>query len=269
MKGRHDTLQRTVQNQNARLASLETLVATLQTAPPRAAPAPSPQPPRPASKRVTDKDVTEFGTDLLDVVRRAALDAVEPEIERRVADVRTSVQTDLKRVNGKLGEVEKDTAISAHQRLLDALDKGMPNWRVVNRHPKFHSWLALTDPLSGVIRKRLLDDAVRRFDAPRAASFYASFLAEEGVPAPSNGNGSRPPPGNGNGAAKVDLASLAAPGRPAASGSPQQTPENKPIITRAQISTFYTNKQKGLYPPEEAAAHEKLIFEATKDGRVR
>lgn len=267
LKGRFDTQASQLANANTRLSSLESMVANLQRPATPAAPTPAP---RTATKRVTDDDVKEYGEDMIKVVQKAALDAVEPEIERRLAAVRTEVQSGLRDINTKVGGVERETAVTVHQRLLDYLDKNEAQWRVINRHPAFHEWLALTDPLSGVIRKNLLNSAVSKGDAPRAATFYRSFLAEKGVPAPANGSASPPPPSNGNGAAKVDLASLAAPGRPAASGAPTAPDNDKgEIITRAQISAFYTNKARNMYTPEEAARLEAEVFAAEKDGRIR
>lgn len=266
-KGRLDTVSSELANTKTRLASLETLVRTLERPAPVAEPKPAP---RAATKRVTDEDVKEYGEDMLKVVQKAALDAIEPEIERRMAAVRTEVQTGFREINSKVGGVERETAVTAHQRLLDSLDKIMDGWRVINRHPKFHTWLGLTDPASGGIRKNLLNDAVKKGDPNRAAWFYRQFLADEGVPAPTNGQDPKLPPSNGNGAPKVDLAKLAAPGRPAASGAAPVVPDNGgEIITRAQITAFYTNKAKNVYSSEEAARLEAEVFAAQKDGRIR
>jgi len=271
LKGRFDQQAGQLANANTRLTSLETLVAGLQA--PRQ-PAPQPAPQR-RTKRLTDEDVKEYGEDLIKVVQKAALDVVEPVLDQRVTGLRTEVQGKIDTVAAKATSAERESANSAHQRLLDYLDKNLNTWRQINHHPKFHTWLSLTDPLSGAIRKNLLNDAVARGDASRALTFYKAFLAEEGVPAPANGNGQlqpppTPPAGNGNGTG-IDLASLAAPGRPAASGTAPTAPDSGSgeIITRAQISTFYANKNRGMYSPEEAARLEAEVFKAGREGRVR
>jgi hypothetical protein len=272
LKGRFDAQAGQLTNTNNRLASLETLVSTLQAPAPRQAPAPQPQQ-QTYKKRVTDEEVKEYGEDLISVVQKAALDAIEPILDQRVSKVRSEVQDNLKNISTRATAVEREAATSQHQRLLDTLDKNLPNWRSVNKHPKFHNWLSLTDPFSGAIRKTLLNDAVRRGDAARAATFYSAFLAEEGVPAPAQGQQTSPPPPNGstngNGAGKVRLEDFAAPGRPAASGAAPVVPDRKEIITRAQISAFYNAKNKGQYSPDEAKRLEAEIFAAQKDGRIR
>lgn len=269
MKGRFDTQAGQLQNQAARIASLESMIATMSRP---AETQPQPQNKPPASKRVKPEEVEEYGADFVDVVQRAALDIVQPLIDDAVAKTRAEFKTDLTKVGTKVAAAERETAVGAHQRLLDALDKALTNWRVINKHPKFLNWLNLTDPLSGVIRRNLLNDAVAQGNAARALSFYRAFIAEEGDPAPAPQPTPSPAPANGAGNGSGNgLEKYAAPGRPAASGSaPAGTvPPDKEIITRAQISAFYSRKAQGHYSKEEAADLENQIFAAQRDGRIR
>lgn len=271
LKGRYDQMADRVNNQQTRLNNMETMIATMQRPPPAAAPAPPP----PQTKRVTDKEVEEFGADLIEVIQKAALDAVAPVLDGAVNGVRNDFKKELTNLQPKLTAVEREAATSQHARLLAYLDANVENWRPINRHAKFHAWLALTDPMSGVTRKRLLDDAVAQGNGARVSTFYRAFLAEEGVPAPATTDQLPPPAANGggNGTGKVDLAALAAPGKPAASGIPPAqggTPgQSTEIITRAQISQFYADKQRGKYSPAEIADLEAQIFAAGREGRVR
>jgi len=271
LKGRFDAQSGEAANLRARVTSLESMVANMSRPPPAAT---TPTPPTPASKRVTPKEVDEFTPELIDVIGRAAMDALEPVIAQRVNSLKSEFSTDLNKVNGRVQIAEREAVGNQHQRLLDFLDRQMPNWRVINKHPKFHNWLGLTDGFSGATRKVLLDDAVKRGDSNRVLNFYTVFLAEQGNPAPANGQpsppaaaGATPPAANGNG--RVTLESLAAPGRPAASGAAPKAPEPPEIISRAQISTFYANKRRNMYSKEEAERLEAEIFKADKEGRIR
>jgi hypothetical protein len=258
----------------SRLASLETMVATLTRTPPAATP-PAATPPAPATKRVSQKEIDEFSPELIDVIGRAALDVIEPVIAQKVDTLKSEFSKDFGKVDNRVKVAERSAVEGQHQRLLDFLDRQMPDWRTVNKHVKFHNWLDLTDAFSGVKRKALLDDAVRRGDSNRVLNFYSTFIAEQGVPPPANGQppppaaaGNQPPAANGNG--RTTLESLAAPGRPAASGSGAPPPPEPPeIITRAQISKFYADKRRNVYSPEEAARLEAEIFKATNEGRIR
>ena len=70
-------------------------------------------------------------------------------------------------------------------------------------------------------------------------------------------------------AGKVPLEAFAAPGR--AKTAAATAPAEKPIITRAQIATFYADKAAGKYRGKEAEADrlERMIFEAQRDGRIQ
>lgn len=263
LKGRFDAQAGDMANMRSRMASLESMLANLSKPAPAAVPAPKPQ-----TKRVTDKEVQEFSPELIDVIGRAALDVIEPVINQRVTTLKSEIDTNLNKVNSRVQNAEREGASSQHQRLLDFLDRQNSQWRVINKHPKFHNWLALTDGFSGVTRKVLLDDAVKRGDSNRVLNFYSSFMAEQGNPAPANGNGSPPPPSNGNGA-ETDLTKFAAPGRPAASGATPKAPDTPEIISRAQIQAFYADKRRGKYSPAEVERLEAEIFKAGNEGRIR
>jgi hypothetical protein len=100
-------------------------------------------------------------------------------------------------------------------------------------------------------------------DANRVLHFFKAYLSDEAATAPAS---IQPTPKG-----KVPLEELAAPGRakaPAASATPGE--KEKPTITRAQISQFYLNVQKGVYKGNAAEKDrlEKMIFEAEQEGRV-
>ena len=59
------------------------------------------------------------------------------------------------------------------------LDANVPNWRAINADPRFHSWLLMPDTYSGVIRDRLLKDAVAKADAGRLINFFKGFLGKK------------------------------------------------------------------------------------------
>lgn len=265
LKGRYDA---EVPNMRTRITNLEQLLSSDNRPPPR--PAAAATPPQ-VAKRITEADVKEYSPELIDMVQRAALDAVSPVIDGAVKKVKSDLKTDIGKVDEKAQTAAAETAKSARGRLLAYMAQQLPNWEVINRHPKFHNWLDLTDPLSGAIRKRLLNDALNRNDAVRVFSFFRAFLAEEGQPAPTREQPNPTPPANGAGDGKVPLASLAAPGKPAASGAPPTvTPQSeKPTYTRAQISAFYRDKHKAYRGREkEADAIEADIFAAGREGRV-
>ena len=89
----------------------------------------------------------------------------------------------------------------------------MPNYREVDRDPRWHQWLLQTDPLSGVPRQQILNDAIASTDANRVAAFFRGFKQEAG----NQSSGS----------------AATAPGRASSSSS------GRPIYTRDQIAKLY------------------------------
>jgi len=114
---------------------------------------------------LTQRDVDNFGSELLDVAIRSAQHALSPELER------------LHEENEQLhNEVSRATKLAIDREL----DAAVPNWRSINADPRFHSWLLMPDTLSGIIRDRLLKDAAHAGSAQRVINFFRGFLREHG-----------------------------------------------------------------------------------------
>lgn len=258
MKGRFEASQRTIQQMQDQMRDLgDELVRTqglLQSL--QQTPAPAAQPL--TKKFITQDDEDNFGGELIDVARRAAMEAIGPELDslrNENKDLRDRVQN------------------SAKRDVVSALNAEVPNWRAVNRAPEFKHWLSLRDIYSGAVRKQMLDVAYQAADAPRVVAFFKGFLAEaHQSPAPA---ADTPPPTQQEPPAKapaIPLETLSAPGR-ARQASADVSPGGgaKPIYTRAQISKFYADVRRGAYHGRETekAALEADIFAAQSEGRVR
>src|SRR5262245_3253127 len=114
---------------------------------------------------LTQEDLNNFGGELIDVVQRGARQAVAPELHR------------LEQENQELRvEVHRATKNTIDQRL----DANVPKWRQINNDERFHNWLLMPEPYSGVIRDRLLKDAARAGDAQRMVNIFRGFIAEVG-----------------------------------------------------------------------------------------
>ena len=250
MKGRFEQSQTTVGSLQQQLSELgDELVRTqsLITTPRRQDPPPQPQ------TLLTDKDIETYGPELIDVVQRAARQAVAPELQR---------------VEDRTRQVDQRVAQTAQQGVYTALAEAVPNWNEINNSQEFKRWCSLPDLYSGEVRGKLLNTAFRGANAPRVIAFFKGFIAvgvaTGQVPVP------HAEPVTPRKAA-VPLESLAAPGRAKPATGDTQVPADKPIFTRAQIAGFYALVRKGAYAGRDAdkAADEALIFAAQRDGRVR
>jgi len=221
----------------------------------QARPAPPPQPQAQANY-LTDEDVQNYGPDLLDVTQRAALQAVQPKLQE---------------VEQQNAELRKRLAMEARRRLDQAVELAVPNFREIDRNPRWHRWLLGVDVLSGRVRQTLLNEAISSSSAPRVISFFKGFQNEEAAtghiePAPTSQQPAAPRE------AVMNLATLAAPGRARpATGGDTSVPPDKPIYTRAQIAQLYRMHQKGAYVGREAEwqRQDLDIIAAGREGRIR
>jgi hypothetical protein len=110
--------------------------------------------------------VDNFGSEMVDLAQRAAAHALTPELQR------------LRDENQQLQDQLNSTAKVA---IDQALDAAVPNWRSINQDARFHQWLLLPEPYSGIIRDRLLKDAVYAGDVGRVIGFFKGFLGEAGA----------------------------------------------------------------------------------------
>jgi len=220
--------------------------------------APAPVPDQPL---LTPEEIQEYGPDFVNLVERVAQQAQRPLLAK-IGTLESELQSTGRRI-----------AVSANDRMLEAMNQRLPGWDQINNHPDFVAWSRLPDIYSGAIRQTLMQDAWNRGDAPRVEAFFRGFLAEQGVSVPSApvapAAAPQPQP-NGSAAPaqpRVTLESLAAPGR-ARSAPP--TPADKPVYTQAEILQFYTDVATGKFrgTPEQRAAIDADIIAAQHEGRI-
>lgn len=243
MKGRWEKADRDLASALARIADLEA--------------APPARTPDPRERLISPEEENDYGRELLDVVGRKAKEEVLPEV--------TELRKYIKTLEQRLENVDTTVRQTGKSGFYSALDGAVAEWRNLNEDERFLDWLQLPDPYSGVIRQELLNSAVERLDAPRAARFFKGFLAEEAALVPQIPS---PPP---TPRPAVDLKDLAAPGRAKTAATTTPLPAEKPIYTSAQISKFYADVAAGRYRGRDAEKErlERDIFEATREGRIR
>ena len=249
MKGRFDQSQQTIGSMQQQMTELgNELMRTQHILNARGAQ----QLQEPAKNLITPEDEKNFGPEILDLINRAAKQAVEPEL--------TAIEQQSQQAREEAHRV-------ARVNLYSQIATQMPAWREVNNNPRFIEWLRLPDLYSGRIRQQLLNEAVQAANAPRVLAFFQGFVADELATGQVGPVGSQPQ----QNAPAIPLATLAAPGaaRPATGNT--QVPVEKPIYTHNQIAQFYTRVRQGYYNGRTADKdrEEAEIFLAQREGRVR
>ena len=99
-----------------------------------------------------------------------------------------AAQSEAQRQMQKLTE---QTQRMAFESFKHQLGEHFGDWETLNNDDGFNSWLNEPDPLAGVPRRALLDDAARNYDARRAAVFFQTYHA---LQAPATPRAPVPPP---------------------------------------------------------------------------
>ncbi len=257
MKGRYDksqeqirSLETSVSQNGGEVMALQGVVQRLQQQLNQLA-GQQPAPRANNGRLITAEDEKDYGADFIDVVRRAAREISEPHVQQ---------------LQAKVAELEGEIGKNTYQGVLDQLDRTVPQWRQVNEHPRFLSWLKLRDPYSGAMRHQMLSQAFEAADAPRVIAFFKGFLTDEATTAPQEPT---PQPAPQARQPAMQLDSLAAPGR--ARTAPTTLAADKPAFTVADIRKFYEDVRKGYYAGRESdkTSIEHQIFAAQREGRVR
>jgi hypothetical protein len=183
---------------------------------------------------LTQQDVQDYGSDLVDFAQRAAVHAVAPHLQN------------LEQQNH---ELQRRLAQEARHRLDAAVEQAIPNYRTIDQDPRWHQFLLTVDSLSGRQRQTLLNDAIASADANRVIAFFRTFLREAG--------------GADHTASHASNTSSYGTRRATSS-------VNGPIYSAAQIAKLYDQKRRGAYAGREAewARQEVDIFRAQHEGRV-
>jgi hypothetical protein len=181
---------------------------------------------------ITQRDVENYGSDLIDFTTRAATHAVEPQ---------------LAQLGQQSAELMRRLALETRARLDRDVEAAVPNYLEIDQDPRWHAWLRQVDPLNGRVRQELLNEAIAAGSATRVVAFFRGFQREVGQTS----------------APVFDWG----PGQVLERRRPR--PQG-PVYTRDQIKHFYELHRKGKFTGREAewARLEHEIIRAGREGRI-
>lgn len=255
MRGRYVALENQLQQMGQELVRTQSMLSQVQQAPQPAVQ--QPQRGQDHGNLITAEDEANYGAELIDLARRAGREAVAPELAA------------LRDENARLTQRVQTTG---KRELFERLDREIPTWRQINTDARFLGWLRLRNVYTGQIRGTMLKAAVDGANAPQALQVFKDFLAEAhatGMIAPAQQIDPQAQPAPRTPALNLDA--LAAPGRARPASGDSQVPGEKRIYSRADISQFFRDKQRGLYAGREpeVQAFEADLTAAQREGRIR
>jgi hypothetical protein len=192
---------------------------------------------------VSPDEIEDYGADFTDFIRRIVAESMREHERLKPTAARAAEPAG--------GPAADGNAMSS---VFSVLDVEVPQWREINTHPQFASWVDSYDPILGTTRRQALLEAYQQGNGYRVAAFFQSFLRQESVPA-------RETP-------KKELSQISGPGE-SGSGPPPRAGSKK-IWSRAEIQAFYHKVRRGVYRdnPKQQALIEQQIAEAMREGRI-
>lgn len=258
LKHKYDTLQGMFAKQGADTKALQQQLEELskQLAQQRESPASVP-----VEARVTKKDREEYGDELIDLIRRAALDAIGTHFAAIRARL-DRLEKSLDDVGTKATTAAKTSEEIAAERFYSELTRAVPDWEAINSSQEWLTWLGERDLITGVRRDALLQDAHAHLDTKRVAAIFMAFKRDTGKLDTASG-------GAKSGGARIDPKTLVSPSS-AASPQPTGQPNQKKgkVWTEREIAQVYDDYAKGKITKAAFKQLESDIYTALADGRV-
>jgi hypothetical protein len=238
-----------------RIQQLEQLLATMTEAP---ANRQAQQAPTTVDRLVTDRDVEEYG-ESIDVMRKVSREEYIP-VAQKIAQMEQMLQRMQTQVVPQVNHLTQRQAQSAEQQFWAQLSMAVPVWREVNDNPDFQTWLLQADPLTGISRQTVLEDAQRNLDVERVARFFGTWMEQSGYA--DIAQNSRQV------SSTSQLEKQVAPGRSRNMGAP--TGGAGKTYSPDDIRSFFESVRMGKYKGREAERDriERDIFSAQREGRI-
>ena len=233
-----------LQQREAEIANMQNLIATMD-----AAEAPADY------GALTEEELEEYG-ESVDLIRRS-LGHEMSTFENRIRHLEALAQNFNTTVVPQVGDMAQQQQAMQKQSFINELLNVVPNALEINKRQDFRDWMLDIDPLSGMTRQTLLENAERNFDVMRVAAFFEQWLAEN-----------RQSPSAAQRQAG-ELERQIAPGQSRGFSPESQQPLAK-SFSREQIKQFFTDVSRGAYEgkEDERKKLEQEIFEAQREGRI-
>lgn len=212
----------------------------------------------PTEPLVTQKDQEEYG-ESLDVMRKVTREELIP-VAQKIAQIDRLLQQLQVNVVPQVQTMAHRQAQSVEQQFWADLSIMVPNWRDINDDQDFQTWLLDVDPLTGVARQTILEDAQRNLDVRRVGSFFRSWLEITGQANVAQNTRRQ--------ATASELEKQVAPGKGRNTGAP--TGGNTKTYTPDDIKSFFNDVRQGRYKGREQERDrvERDIFAAQREGRI-
>jgi len=210
-----------------------------------------------AERLVSEQDVEEYG-ESIDIMRKVSREEYMP-VTQKIAQLEKYLEQLQSSVVPQVNNLAQQQKASTEQQFWSQLSSSVPNWREINDDPDFQTWLLEVDPLFGIRRQTMLEDAQRNFDSERVANFFNTWMSQTGRGEAKAAQNSR---------RSSELEKQVAPGR--ARNSASSTASDAKTYSPEDIKKFFNDVRQGKYKGREKERDrmERDIFAAQAEGRI-
>jgi hypothetical protein len=198
----------------------------------------------PPATLVTDKDEEAFGSDLVDLVRRAAKETLQSTI----SDIDGKLTGKMDEVSNRVNQVTQTVAEAAQERFESGLTGVVADWREINLDQNFSAWL-------GLYGLKALNEAYANGDVAGTAQFFTNYKLATGKQEAATPPLAPP---------SAKLEDFVAPGKTKAS-TPIQQPQ---LYTIADWNNAFELNRRGKLSDADLETFEKEFNRAQREGRV-
>jgi len=183
-----------------------------------------------------------------------------PEIyEGMIAYMEKALSEKTEKIENKVEKIEKSNLEEIQARYIEALNRAVPDWRIINDSPEFIKWLQ--KKIFGRTRHELLLDAYYRYDSEGTIELFNQFKEEMGK---------KNKPSNDEKPISRTIQNVTIPKGTAT----VQKPVTKPKATPGDLAKLYSEKlyqqQRGIWNSAKEAEFvkkERELLEAIKEAQ--
>lgn len=200
-------------------------------------------------KYLSEGEIEAYGSENLQTLLKAAVQAAQEDVDERVNA----------RVKHLEEQVHKQAEVVSNREVdmfWDAFERAVPDWEEINNDKAFLAWLKEEDPVTGISRQAVLDDAQRKLDSKRVTLIFQAYIKLKAA---------------AESARNTSLNKKIVPDGLPSGGHMDTTEGDVEWVTRAEISQFHTDVALGRYKkrPDAMERMEKRINAAIRADRVK
>ena len=124
----------------------------------------------PAATALDPEEFEGYGDEMLDMVKTV----------NELVEQNQKLKAENAKLIGHVEQVGKTVVQTNEEKFVDGLTAAVKDWRIVNKDSGWLAWLDNPDPLTGIRRQAILDDAYSKFDVKRVAKLFETFKKETG-----------------------------------------------------------------------------------------